>query len=77
MPLGRRPRRHRQTREPGRGDDQDRPAIIAWVSRQGPVRVQAVKDCTGRPVQQAADLAVQAGSRLDTDSAGSDRAVKG
>jgi hypothetical protein len=34
--LGRRARGRRKKREPGRGhDDKDRPAIIAWVSRQG------------------------------------------
>ena len=33
--LGRRPRGRRKKREPGRGHyDKDRPAIIAWVSRQ-------------------------------------------
>jgi transposase-like protein len=77
-PLGRRPRRRRKKREPGRGHyDKDRPAIIAWVSRQGPVVVQAVKDFTVSTVQTAADMAVQAGSRLYTDSASSYRAVKG
>jgi transposase-like protein len=77
-PLGRRPRRRRKTREPGRGhDDKDRPAVIAWVSRQGSVVIQAVKDFTVKTVQQAADLAVQAGSQLYTDSASSDRALKG
>ena len=77
-PLGRRPRGHRKKREPGRGhDDKDRPAIIAWVSRQGAVVRQATKDCTVKTVQKAADLAVQVGSRLDTDSASSYRAVKG
>jgi transposase-like protein len=77
-PLGRRPRRRRKKREPGRGHyDKDRPAIIAWVSRQGPVVVQAVKDFTVHTVQQAADIAVQAGSRLYTDSASSYRALKG
>jgi transposase-like protein len=76
--LGRRPRGRRQKCEPGRGhDDQDRPASIAWVSRQGPVVVQAVKDCTVSTVPQAADLAVEAGSRLYTDSASSYRALKG
>jgi hypothetical protein len=36
--LGRRARGRRKKREPGRGhDDKDRPAIIAWVSRQGRV----------------------------------------
>jgi transposase-like protein len=77
-PLGRRPRGRRKKCEPGRGHyDKDRPAIIAWVSRQGPVVVQAVKDFTVSTVQQAADLAVEAGSRLYTDSASSYRALKG
>jgi transposase-like protein len=77
-PLGRRPRRRRKKREPGRGHyDKDRPAIIAWVSRQGPVVVQAVRDFTVTTVQKAADLAVQTGSRLYTDSARSYRALKG
>ena len=77
-PLGRRPRRRRKKREPGRGHyDKDRPAIIAWVSRQGPTAVQAVKDFTVATVQKAADLAVQAGSRLYTDSASSYRALQG
>jgi transposase len=76
--LGRRPRRRRKKREPGRGHyDKDRPAMIAWVSRQGPVVVQAVKDFTVKTVQQAVDIAVQAGSRLYTDSASSYRALKG
>jgi transposase-like protein len=76
--LGRRPRRRRKKREPGRGHyDKDRPAIIAWVSRQGSVVVQVVKDFTVKTVQQAADLAVHTGSRLYTDSASSDRALKG
>jgi hypothetical protein len=77
-PWGRRPRRRRKKREPGRGHyDKDRPAIIAWVSRQGPVVVQAVKDFAVATVQKAADIAVQAGSRLYTDSASSCRALKG
>jgi hypothetical protein len=76
--LGRRPRGRRKKREPGLGHyDKDRPAIIAWVSRQGAVVLQATRDCTVKTVQKAADLAVQAGSRLYTDSAGSYRAVKG
>jgi len=76
--LGRRPRGRRKKREPGRGHyDKDRPAIIAWVSRQGPVVVHAVKDFTVKTVQKAADVAVQAGSRLYTDSASSYRALKG
>jgi transposase-like protein len=77
-PLGRRARRRRKKREPGRGHyDKDRPAMIAWVSRQGPLVVLAVKDFTVTTVQQAADFAVQAGSRLYTDSASSYRALKG
>src|SRR5215471_8519221 len=69
-PLGRRARGRRKKREPGRGHyDKDRPAIIAWVSRQGTVVLQATKDFTVQTVQKAADLAVQAGSRLYTDSA--------
>jgi transposase-like protein len=76
--LGRRPRRRRKKREPGRGHyDKDQPAMIAWVSRQGPVVVQAVRDFTVTTVQKAADLAVQMGSRLYTDSASSYRALKG
>jgi transposase-like protein len=76
--LGRRPRGRRKKREPGRGHyDKDRPAIIAWGSRQGTVVIQATKDFTVKTVQKAADLAVHAGSRLYTDSASSYRAVKG
>jgi transposase-like protein len=76
--LERRARRRRKKREPGRGHyDKDRPAVIAWVSRQGPVVVQAVRDFTVTTVQKAADLAVEAGSRLYTDSASSYRALKG
>ena len=76
--LGRQARGRRKKREPGRGHyDKDRPAIIAWVSRQGAVVIQATRDFTVKTVQKAADLAVQAGSRLYTDSASSYRAVKG
>jgi hypothetical protein len=76
--LGRRPRGRRKKREPGRGHyDKDRPAIIAWVSRRGPVVLHAVKDFTIKTVQKAADITVHAGSRLYTDSASSYRAVKG
>jgi hypothetical protein len=76
--LGRRLRGGRKKREPGRGHyDKDRPAIIAWVSRQGAVVIQATRDFTVKTVQKAADLAVQAGSRLYTDSASSYRALKG
>jgi transposase-like protein len=70
--LGRKPRSRRKKREPGRGHyDKDRPAIIAWVSRQGGVVIHATRDFTVKTVQKAADLAMQAGSRLYTDSASS------
>src|SRR5215470_8130001 len=76
--LGRQPRSRRKQREPGRGHyDKDRPAIIAWISRQGGVVIQATRDFTVKTVQTAADCAVQAGSRLYTDSASSYRALKG
>jgi transposase-like protein len=77
-PLGRRPRGRRKQCEPGRGHyDKDRPAIIAWVSRQGVVVLHATRDFTVKTVQKAADLAMQVGSCLYTDSASSYRAVKG
>ena len=77
-PRGRWPRRRRKKREPGRDHDaKDRPAISAWVSRQGPVVVQAVRACPVTTVQKAADWAVQTGSRLYTDSASSSRALTG
>jgi transposase len=76
--LGRRTRGRRKKREPGRGHyEKDRPAIIAWVSRQGSVVIHATRDFTVQTVQRAADIAVRAGSRLYTDSASSYRAVKG
>ena len=76
--LGRRARGRRKKREPGRGHyDKDRPAIIAWVSRQGDVIIQATKDFTVQTVQKAAEIAVRTGSRLYTDSASSYRALKG
>jgi transposase len=76
--LGRRARGRRKKREPGRGHyDKDRPAIIAWVSRQGAVIIQATRDFTVKTVQKAANIAVQAGSHLYTDSASSYRALKG
>ena len=76
--LGRRTRGRRKKCEPGRGHyDKDRPAIIVWVNRQGSVVIHAVKDFTVKTVQKAANIAVQAGSRLYTDSASSYRAVKG
>jgi hypothetical protein len=76
--LGRRARGRRKKREPGRGHyDKDRPAIIAWVSRQGAVVIQAIRDFTVKTVSKAANIAVKAGSRLYTDSASSYRALKG
>jgi hypothetical protein len=50
---------------------------MAGVSRQGAGVLHTPKDCTVKTVQKAADLAVQVGSRLYTDSASSYRAVKG
>src|SRR5881392_4494449 len=76
--LGRRARGRRKKREPGRGHyDKDRPALIAGVSRQGAVVIQATRDFTVKTVHKAAHLAVQAGSRLSTDSASSYQALKG
>ena len=76
--LGRQPRGRRKKREPGRGHyDKDRPAIIAWISRQGHVVIQATRDFTVKTVQKAADIAVRVGSRLYTDSASSYRALTG
>src|SRR5215475_5663579 len=76
--LGRQPRGRRKQREPGRGHyDKDRPAIIAWVSRQGGVVIHVTRDFTVTTVQKAVDLAVQAGSRLYTDSASSYRLITG
>jgi transposase-like protein len=76
--LGRPARDRCKKREPGRGhDDKDRPAMIAWVSRQGAVVIQVTTDFTVQTVQKATDLAVQTGSRLYTDSASSYRALKG
>jgi transposase-like protein len=72
--LGRQPRSRRTQREPGRGHyDKDRPAIIAWISRQGGVVLHATRDFTVKTVQKAADLAMQTGSKLYTDSASSYR----
>jgi hypothetical protein len=70
--LGRMPRSRRKKREPGRGHyNKNRPAIITWVSRRGGVVIQATRDFTVKTVQKAADLAMQAGRRLYTDSASS------
>jgi hypothetical protein len=63
--LGRPARGRRKKREPGRGhDDKDRPAIIAWVRRQGAVVIHATKDFTVQTVQKAAEIAVRTGRRL-------------
>src|SRR5262245_22192458 len=60
--LGRRARGRCKQRAPGREHyDKARPALIAWVSRQGAVVIQATRDCTVQTVQKAAELAVQAG----------------
>jgi len=76
--LGHRARGRRKKCEPGRGHyDKDRPAIIAWISRQGAVVIHATKDFTIQTVQKAANVAVHAGSRLYTDSASSYQALKG
>jgi transposase-like protein len=47
------------------------------VSRQGGVVIQATRDFTVKTVQKAADLAMQAGSKLYTDSASSYRLITG
>jgi hypothetical protein len=76
--LGRRTRRRRKRREPGRGRyEKDRPAIVAWGSRQGPRVGQAVRACTVATGQQAAGLAGPAGRRLYTASASRYRALQG
>ena len=51
--------------------------MIAWVNRPGSVVIQATRDFTVKTVQKAADLAVQTGRQLYTDSASSYRALKG
>jgi hypothetical protein len=76
--LSRQQRGRCQQREPGRGHyDKDRPAMIAWGSRQGVGVLQATRDFTIKTVQKAADLAVQAGRRFYTDSASIYRALMG
>jgi hypothetical protein len=47
------------------------------VSRQRAVVIQTTRDFTVKTVQKEADLTVQAGSRLCTDSASSYQALKG
>ena len=77
-PLGRRARGRRKQRAPGRGpEDKDRPAMIAWVSRQGAVVLHAPKDCTVTTGQKAAEIAVRTGRRRYPDSASSYRAGQG
>ena len=77
-PLGRRPRRRRKQCEPGWGPyAKDRPAMIAWASRQGAVIIQATRDCTVQTGPKAANVAGQAGRRLSTDSARSYQALQG
>jgi hypothetical protein len=62
--LGHRPRGRRKKREPGRGHyDKDRPAIIAWISRQGGVVIHATRDFTVKTVQKAVDIAMHADIR--------------
>jgi len=78
QPRGRRARRRRQQRAPGRGPAaQDRPAVSPWGRRQGAVVVQAGRDCTGTTGQNAAALTVAAGRRLETDAARRSRALQG
>jgi len=66
--LGRQARGRRKKREPGRGHyDKDRPAIIAWISRQGAVVIHATRDFTVKTVQtvltEALTLADTTGQR--------------
>ena len=76
--LGRRPRHRRQRRAPGRGHDaKDRPALIAWVSRPGPVVVRAVRAFPVTTVPKAAALAAHRGRRRSTDAASSARTLQG
>ena len=76
--MGRRASGRRKKREPGWcHNDKDRPAIIAWGSRQGAVVIQATKEFTVQTVPKVAYIAVRTGSRLYTDSASSSRALKG
>ena len=63
--LGRHARGQRKQRAPGRGHyDKERPAIIAWVSRQGGVGGHAPRDLTVKTGQKAADIARPTGRRL-------------
>jgi hypothetical protein len=47
------------------------------VSRQGGVVIHATRDFTVKTVQKAADLAMQVGRKLSTDSASSYRLITG
>jgi hypothetical protein len=68
----------RTPREPGRGhDDKERPALIAGVRRPGGVGRHAPRDLTVKTVQQAADLAMQAGRKRSTDAASRSRLSTG
>jgi hypothetical protein len=79
--LGRQPRGRRKQREPGRGHyDKDRPAMIAWVSRQGVAVLQTTRDCTVKAVQSRPTLRYKqavVSLPISTDSASSYRALKG
>src|SRR5262249_21223560 len=76
--LGRRARRRRKKREPGRGhESRDGPAMTAWVRGQGACSSGVTGDFTVQTVQKAAALAMQASRRLYTDSASRYRALKG
>ena len=74
--LSRRPRGRRK-REPGRGHyDKDRPALIAWVSRQGTVVIQATRDFTVKRCRKRPTSRYKRAVGC-TDSASSYRALKG
>ena len=76
--LGRRARGRRPPREPGRGQaDQARPALSAWLRRQGLGGSQAPSAGTVKAVPQAAGLAGRTGRRLSTAAASSERAGQG
>ena len=64
-PRGRRPRGRRKKREPGRGHyDKDRPAIIAWVSRQGAVVLHATRGHVAPLGDQTADREAPVGIEI-------------
>ena len=92
-PLARRGKRHRagknlwaaarwapqETRKPGRGHYDQRPAqrLSRKSAARGRSSSRRPKDFTVQTVRKAADLARPTGSRLYTDSASSYRALKG